>query len=280
MTETGTIAAPTVEQVLDGYDAMADLYPWIPSMILWRGWEYAIYRRCALPGPVLDVGCGDGRFFRHVFPECRDVVGVDENEWVVAAARASGVYREVHQLAADRLPVGDERFQSAFANCSLEHMDNLPAVLQGIADSLMPGGNFLCSVVTEKFVEWSPIAWVCGAAGDEALGRAVQQGHERYHHLVNPLTVEAWSASFAQAGFVELQHLPILPEMTARLFLVADQIWHLPREQGEWGDLAPAFLQRFPNFHAGFRTVLHGLLQMERDPAIGAGAVFIMRKPR
>ncbi len=271
---------PSVRELLDGYDAMAALYPWIPSMIVWRGWEYAVYRRWTLRDPVLDIGCGDGRFFRRVFPQCQDVVGVDENVDVVDRARASGVYRHVHHLVADRLPADDERFHAAFANCSLEHMHNLPAVLQGIANSLHPGGTFLCSVVTEKFIEWSPIAWAFSAAGHGEIGRMVQQGHERYQHLVSPLTVSAWSAAFAQAGFVNLEHVPILPEMTARLFLTADQIWHMPRERGEWGDLAPAFLQTFPNFHAGYRAVLHGLLQMERDLTTGAGAVFVMRKPQ
>ena len=176
---TACLAPPTVEEILEGYDAMAALYPWIPSLIMWRGWEYAIYRRCQLPGPVLDIGCGDGRFFRHVFPGCDDVVGVDDSEGVVMHARALGVYRQVHQLAADRLPADDERFHSAFANCSLEHMSNLPAVLRGIADSLHPGGTLLCSVVTDKILEWSPIPWLIGAAGDEALGRSVPAGHDR-----------------------------------------------------------------------------------------------------
>jgi len=64
------------DEVLAGYDALADIYCHVPPLIMWRAWEVAGYRKYRLPEPVLDVGCGDGRFFRRVFPEIRDVVGV------------------------------------------------------------------------------------------------------------------------------------------------------------------------------------------------------------
>lgn len=247
-------------------------------MILWRGWEQAAYRRFSLVEPVLDIGCGDGRFFRHVFPSCRDVVGVELDAAVAEAAMASGVYRAVYRIAADALPASDERYGSAFANCSLEHMDHLPRVLRGIRTSLKPGAPFLCSVVTDRFVQWSPLPMVLAAAGDPALGRAVQRGHERYHHLVNALPRAGWRSAFEEAGFAVETELPIVPELTARLFLFIDQFVHLPAEHGEWHGPLTEYLQRFPGFDDGFVRILADLLTVETNWEDGLGLVFGLRR--
>ena len=67
---------------------------------------------------------------------------------VADLARHSGVYHEVHVIAAHELPFMDASFDAVFANCSLEHMDNLDLVLAGVYRCLNPGGSLLCSVVT------------------------------------------------------------------------------------------------------------------------------------
>lgn len=268
----------TIADIEAGCRDVATLYPWLPSLILWRGWEQAAYRRFSLVEPVLDIGCGDGRFFRHVFPSCRDVVGVELDAAVADAAMTSGVYRAVYRIAADMLPASDERFGSAFANCSLEHMDHLPQVLRGIRASLKPGAPFLCSVVTDRFVQWSPLPMVIAAAGDPALGREVQRGHERYHHLANPLPRAEWRSAFQAAGFSVEAELPIVPELTARLFLFIDQFVHLPTEHGEWHGPLSASLQRFPAFHEGFVRILTDLLTMETDWDDCLGVVFSLSR--
>ena len=272
----------TSAEILDGYDVVGGLYPWIPSMITWRGWEYAAYRRFALPEPVLDIGCGDGRFFRLVFPHIHAVHGVEADAGVADAATRSGVYRQVHVTHAHLLPVGGERFASAFANCSLEHMDRLPEVLRGIFESLEPGGVFLFSVVTNRFVEWSPLRLVLEAVGEPARAREVQRGHEEYHHLVNPFPAEGWIDRLRHAGFEVLQHIPVLTEMTGRLFLLADQLWHVPRggteSAGELGDVLYPYLRAIPRFQRGFRQVLEGILEMETGGE-GIGAVLYARRP-
>jgi len=270
----------TASEIEEGCREVARLYPWVPSLILWRGWERAAYRRFSLVEPVLDIGCGDGRFFRWMFPDCRDVVGVELDPGVAHAAMASGVYRHVHQRAAHDLPASEERFGSAFANCSLEHMDRLPRVLSGIHESLRPGAPFLCSVVTDRFVQWSPLPLVLEAAGAPERAREVQRGHERYHHLANPLPRAGWRGAFETAGFTVEQEIPIVPELTARLFLFIDQFVHLPRGAGEWHEPLSAYLQRFPAFHEGFVRILSDLLTVETNWEDALGMVFWLRSRR
>jgi SAM-dependent methyltransferase len=264
-------------EILAGYDAVAGLYPSVPSMLIWRSWEYAAYRRFTLAEPTLDVGCGDGRFFRLVFPHVANVIGIDADAGVADAAAQSGVYRHVHVCPADTLPLPDRSFASAFANCSLEHMDHLQDVLRGIRESLHAGGTFLFSVVTDRFVEWAPLPLILRAVGADDRAAAVQRDYEAYHHLVNPLSPPEWTRRVEEAGFDIIDHVPIVPEWTGRLFLFFDQLWHLrsgARECGE--DLEPHFARA--GFIGGFREVLAGILQMEQHPGSGAGAVFYARR--
>src|SRR5450631_41548 len=130
----------STREVLKGYDAVCELYSNIPPLSMWRAWEYAAYRKYRLKGRVLDLGCGDGRYFHLLWPKVRDVVGIDMEPAVADLARKSGFYREVLEVAAHELPFVDASFDAVFANCSLEHMDNLDQVLAAANRCLKPGG--------------------------------------------------------------------------------------------------------------------------------------------
>ncbi len=264
----------STQEVLSGYDAISQIYPYVPSMCIWRAWEYAAYRRYALPEPVLDIGCGDGRFFRLVWPTVEDVTGVDMDPEAANAARQTGVYRAVHNASADRLPFPPETFASAFANCSLEHMDNLAGVLRSIHDSLRPGGSFLLSVVTDKFTEWVTLPVLAEQIGKPQLAESLKKQYEAYHHLVTVLPIEVWIEALEKASFTVEEFIPIVPEMTGRLFLFVDHLWHVEGPGGELGGKLHRYLSEIPGFSAAFRQVLSGLLQMDSDYSAGSGSVF------
>jgi ubiquinone/menaquinone biosynthesis C-methylase UbiE len=263
----------TRAQVLEGFDALADIYAHVPPLIMWRAWEYAIYRRYRLAEPVLDIGCGDGRFFRRVFPDVGRVVGVDLSADVVDLARQSGIYERVHQVPAHQIPEGEGEFQSAFANCSLEHMSEIDAVLAEIARVTQPGASLLVSVVTNTFVSWEPLAGMLRAAGASDRASAVQRQHEAYHHLVNPLPVDDWVEKITRAGFEVSEVTPIVNGPAGWVFLLLDQLWHLPRGAGEFGEVMAPFFQRTPNYVEGTRRVFDGLLEMSEGSNEFAGIV-------
>ena len=266
------------DAVLEGYEAVKDLYPHIPSLALWRAWECAVYREYRMPEPILDIGCGDGRFFQLLWPGAVDVVGVDDHEAVVTQAEQSGIYRVVHLARAQELPEALPSFASVFANCSLEHMDDLPAVLKQIHSKLMPDGILLASVVTDLFVDGSGLSGLLERIGEDARARAIQAGWERYHHLTNALAPEAWVEQLNSAGFEVVEHWPIVSEPMASLFLVFDQLWHLEDGENELGGRMQHCLESLPNFTKGFRKILAGLLDMQQD-GDAIGAVMIARRP-
>ena len=272
------ILAP--EQVLQAYDQVVKLYPYIPSLSHWRSWEYAAYQQYRLDGRILDLGCGDGRYFRLIWPQASDVVGVEMNPVVAELGRQSGVYRVVHVAPAHQVPEPDAIFDHVFANCSLEHMDQLDAVLAETHRCLKPGGSLLCSVVTDRFVQWSLLSNLVAMAGYDDTASELKKDFLDYHHLANPLSVYEWIRSFQRAGLVVEEHVPILPMYNSGIFLLMDSLWHVKRAQGgEMGDVIFPFLSANENFPRAFRKVFAGLLEMETDLQDCSGAVFLVRKP-
>jgi SAM-dependent methyltransferase len=266
------------EEVLHGYDIVSRAYPHTPPLSAWRAWEYAAYRHFKLEEPVLDIGCGDGRFFHLVWPETRRAVGIDAEPGIVELAGRSGVYIDTRRAEAQRLPSDLGNFASVFANCALEHFDELSLVLASIHGALRAGGTFLLSVVTDRWREWLTIPAIVQKLGDSKWAHSMRQDYEAYQHHVNALPPAGWMRELEAAGFVVLDHVPIVPELTSRFFLTLDQLWHLPDPPGELGDWLTDAVKHTPNFSLGFRQILQGILRMETRPAIGSGAVFRARK--
>ena len=268
------------EDVLHGYDKVSSLYPYIPSLSHWRAWEYAAYQKYLLNGRILDLGCGDGRYFRLIWPHVTDVVGVEKDPSVAKLSRLSGVYQRVHDAEAHEVPEMNESFDHVFANCSLEHMDHLDEVLSEVFRCLKPGGSLLCSVVTDRFIQWSMLPNLITIAGFSDAAASLQEDFLSFHHLANPLSVEKWQQHFIHAGLVPEEHVPILPRFNSSLFLFMESIWHIKRTGGgEMGDCIFPFLASNSNYPTAFRTVVVGLLEMETDWEDCSGAVFLNRKP-
>jgi SAM-dependent methyltransferase len=248
-------------------------------MSIWRSWEYAAYQQYELPEPVLDIGCGDGQFFRLAWPRTTNVVGIDVDQKVADIALRSRVYRTVIVAGADQLPLANDSFGSVFANCSLEHMTHLPEVLTSIYCCLRPGGIFLLSVVTDKFLQWTTLPLLVANIGDPERAAVLQAEHVSYHNLVNVLPPKSWIDYLATAGFEILEHIPIVPEITSHLFLLLDQLWHLQRpKRGELGEDLHNYLKLIPHFPRVFRDVYAGVLSMEQNWSIGSGAIFLARR--
>jgi SAM-dependent methyltransferase len=267
------------QEILSSFRKTNALYPYILPLSLWRAWEIAAYRHYALKEPVLDLGCGDGQFFRLCFPRVRQAWGVDIDSRAVELARQSGVYREVYETPADNLPFESGTFETIFSNCAMEHMDNIDSVLNEMQRVLKKRGVALFSVVTDKFVELSPLRRFLELIGAHDLATDVQTHYEEFHRLANPFSIEEWIAHITTSGMVVDEYFPILPHPVGSIFLLFDELWHIPHDRFEFGSSLYGHLEGLSSFDRGTLKILDGLIELTPPSAPALGVVFRVHKP-
>ncbi len=267
-------------EILKAAEAVEEIYPRVVPIVFWRAWEVAAYSHTHLQEPVLDLACGDGRLFKFCWPEIKNVTGIDHDMHSCEQARASGVYKDVHQVPAHQLPFDDESFASMFSNCALEHMDHIDQVLAESYRVLKSGGLFIASVVTDKLVEWGMLPLLSKLFQAEKKGQILWQEYENNHQLHNPFSQGEWIMKMEKAGFQVLEHIPIAPEPAGRIFMLFDELWHLKLDEtSELGQPLHTYLSQLPNYSNGIQNIMRGLLQLSLHPSVGAGMVFIAQKP-
>jgi hypothetical protein len=133
-------------------------------------------------------------------------------------------------------------------------------------------------VVADKFSEWRTLSLLLPQFGEKRCAESVDRDFDTYHHLVNPLSPDGWATSLKEAGFQVDTYIPIVPELTTRLFVFVDQVWHLRQTQGETGTQLHTFLRSLPRFETAFRQILAGFMEMERDWTATSGGVFVARR--
>lgn len=167
---------------------------------LLRAVEGRYYRQFDLPGPTLDVGCGDGQFVTTAF-ERRIEVGIDPAYASLQEAQARGGYQGLVQSYGDRLPFPDGHFASAFSNSVLEHIPGLEAVLAEVGRVLRPGAPFIFCVPNHQFLESLSIGRGLDRIGATGLGNAYRAFFNRIARHYHSDPPEVWAPRLKQAGF-------------------------------------------------------------------------------
>ncbi|MCA8878754.1 MAG: methyltransferase domain-containing protein [Rhodobacteraceae bacterium] len=89
---------------------------------------------------ILDLGCGDGALTARLAQSGAEVVGLEPDPSMAAAARARGLTvleRDAHD------PFGEAAFDAVFSNAALHWMREPAQVLRNVQASLRPGGRFV-----------------------------------------------------------------------------------------------------------------------------------------
>jgi SAM-dependent methyltransferase len=186
-----TLAMSREKQQKDYLWAQLRDLPYFRALL--RAVEARVYEDLDLPGPILDVGCGDGHFVATTFDEPVDV-GIDPWTGPVRQAARRGGYRLVLQGYGDHLPFPDAYFGSAMSNSVLEHIAEVDEVLVEVARVLKPGAPFVFCVPNHNFLANLSVSNFFDSMGLKTLGDAYRSFFNRisrHQHCDSP---EVWQA--------------------------------------------------------------------------------------
>jgi SAM-dependent methyltransferase len=102
-------------------------------------------------GPVLDLGCGEGRAGRELLSLGYQVIGAERSPTLARAAAASSQAMPVVLADAAALPFPDQSTDLVVACMSLLDMDDFQGAVREIGRVLRPGGK-LCMAVVHPFI--------------------------------------------------------------------------------------------------------------------------------
>ena len=192
---------------------------------------------------ILDIGCGEGALTQSIAERGASVVGIDNSESMVIAAKARGLDARLMDAAQLRF---SEAFDAAFSNATLHWVLDKERAARSIWFALKPGGRF---------------AGEMGGAGNLAALREalddmlVARGYGPPTYAANWYpTPEDFAAIYEQAGFREIDarliHRPTRIEHGIAAWVTTFRKGWLDRAgvpEAERAEIAEAVAANFPD---------------------------------
>jgi SAM-dependent methyltransferase len=143
---------------------------------------------------ILDLGCGDGVLTVKIVEAGAEVVGVDASDSMIASTREKGL--DAHVADGQALAFESE-FDAVFSNAALHWMLDRAAVARGVFHALKPGGRFVGEMGGH-----GNVAKLRAGLRQELVARGYPVPAEDPQWYP---TIEDFSASYAAAGFVDIE---------------------------------------------------------------------------
>lgn len=166
-----------------------------------RSVEARLMSEVELPGPILDVGSGDGHFASVTYDHRLDI-GIDPAIRPLLEARQRAAYRLLIQADGVRLPFGTASFGSAISNSVLEHIPPLDPVLAEVGRVLKPGAPFAFTVPNPGYRTELSLPRFLSRIGLRSLARRYEDWFMWMSRTKNLLYEQGWKEKLAAAGFV------------------------------------------------------------------------------
>jgi demethylmenaquinone methyltransferase/2-methoxy-6-polyprenyl-1,4-benzoquinol methylase len=150
---------------------------------------------------VLDVATGTGMVADELVRRygCR-VVGLDQSADMLAVARArNGVFEELVEGRAERLPFPDASFDHLTFTYLLRYVDDPAAVMRELARVVRPGGRIASLEFAIPRGGWRPLWWLYTRIGLPVAARLVSAKWSAVGAFLGP-SIERFYASHPQAA--------------------------------------------------------------------------------
>lgn len=196
----------------DWASEMAAVFP--PSIVLWRTIEARAvkdaFARHDVKRPIMDLGCGEGKFATVVFEKNQLDVGLEVEESLIRAAATTGVYGRTVLGDGKRFPLDDASFATVFSNSVIEHIDPLDSVLSEVFRVLEPRGLFIATVPTVTLKDGMFCKRRLAALGLRGLAERYGSAVNSKLHHVNLHDGVAWRGRLKNAGLDLMEAMPYL----------------------------------------------------------------------
>lgn len=205
-----------------------------PATILWRAIEVAAaqeaVREFSLQGPILDLGCAEGKIGGILFKDKR-VFGLDNCWELLSKNKGIDTYRALVLADACKMPFKRGALGCVFSNSVIEHIPDLGALLEGVKDVLKEKGLFIFTVPSDKFGEYLFFSNIFSGLKLGGLAKKYKVARNKWLNHFHCYGHKAWEEKLGQKGLRIIGHSYYISkrqamawDFMAALVLVADKI--------------------------------------------------------
>jgi SAM-dependent methyltransferase len=211
------------QETIDILNSFLEEFWFVPSDALLRTADAALWSKEKFTPPVLDIGCGDGRYSKLLFKDKGEIdVGLDVDPEGVKKAKNCGLYKRVVVANASKMPFRDGQFKTIVSNSTFEHIkDDIKAVSES-SRVLAPGGRLFFTAPTPRFIK---ILRELGVAEEE-----VKRYNKRVLHL-HYRSLQDWKKVLAENSLEVSYHKYYFPKEIFRVWyplfkLATTRVYH------------------------------------------------------
>ena len=185
---------------------LVDIYKW-PSEAFWRSFELRALREVKCESPILEIGCGNGRFSALIFDKIDEAIDINPRAVESCRRIAGHLYDSVRSQDARTLEPRNGGYGTIYANSVLEHIPDLEGVLESCYRALRPGGQLVITVPLKEMNHhlMLPFQWYSRMRQRQLL------------HL-NLLSEAEWRSILARVKFSSVTVKHCLPAAACKLW--------------------------------------------------------------
>lgn len=177
------------------------------SGAIWRSHEIFALAGYKLKRPILDLGCGDGRYAKWVLNDKMDI-GLDISRSAIKKAIKNNAYHEYIIANAGKIPLKNNSVNTIFSNSAFEHFKNLDKTLSEMNRILKKDGTLIFTTHSPLSNKFTSVKFL-KKFGFNFLAKIVQKIFVRQLQLNSLRTQKKWTELLQSRGFtiVEFKNL-------------------------------------------------------------------------
>lgn len=169
------------------------------SGAIWRSHEIFVLAGHKLKRPILDVGCGDGRYAKWVLDKKMDI-GLDISAKTIEKAAKNNAYFKYVVADASNIPLESSSVNTIFSNSVFEHFRNLDKPLSEMNRILKKNGDLVFTTHSPKSKDFASVRML-KKLGLPFLAKMVEKVFIHQLQLYSLRSQKDWKELLESKGF-------------------------------------------------------------------------------